>query len=176
MHRLILWALAILTGWLSPCVAFGGEEVCVACDKNVRISGEFNHRRARGVTTIEGATWRGEEAFREEIYGTNFALSVSGLPAGQYTVLLGFVEVDFTNAGQRVFDITCGRQMLASNLDIFATAGGAGKVLLLTNQVDHADEALSGPLTLKFAGRVDAAKLNSFELKDISGQTLIFML
>ena len=175
MHRLILWALAILTGWLSPCVAFGGEEVCVACDKNVRISGEFNHRRARGVTTIEGATWRGEEAFREEIYGTNFALSVSGLPAGQYTVLLGFVEVDFTNAGQRVFDITCGRQMLASNLDIFATAGGAGKVLLLTNQVDHADEALSGPLTLKFAGRVDAAKLNSFELKDISGQTLIFM-
>jgi len=41
MHRLILWALAVLTGWLSPCVAFGDEEVCVACDKNVRISGEF---------------------------------------------------------------------------------------------------------------------------------------
>jgi len=175
MHRLILWALAILTIWLSPCVAFGDEEVCVACDKNVRIGGEFNHRRARGVTTIEGATWRGEEAFREEIYGTNFTLSVSGLPAGQYTVLLGFAEVDFTNAGQRVFDITCGRQVLASNLDIFAAAGGAGKVLLLTNQVDHADEALSGPLTLKFAGRVDVAKLNSFELKDNSGQSLIYV-
>jgi len=175
MHRLILWALAVLTGWLSPCVAFGDEEVCVACDKNVRISGEFNHRRAWGVTTIEGATWRGEEAFREEIYGTNFTLSVSGLPAGQYAVLLGFAEVDFTNAGQRVFDITCGKQVLASNLDIFAAAGGAGKVYFVTGQVEHADKALSGPLTLKFAGRIDTAKLNSFELKDIAGQSLIFM-
>jgi len=175
MYRLILWALVVLTIWLSPCVAFGDEEVCVACDKNVRVRGEFNHRRAWGVTTIEGATWRGEEAFREEIYGANFTLSVSGLPAGQYAVLLGFAEVDFTNAGQRVFDITCGKQVLASNLDIFAAAGGAGKVYFVTGQVEHADEAVSGPLTFKFIGRVDAAKLNSFELKDISGQSLIFM-
>jgi beta-glucosidase len=100
---------------------------------------------------------------------------VSSLPAGQYAVLLGFAEVDFTNAGQRVFDITCGRQVLASNLDIFAAAGGAGKVYFVTGQVEHADEALSGPLTFTFVGRTDAAKLNSFELKDISGQSLIFM-
>ena len=94
---------------------FGNDEVCVACDKKVLISGEFSHQRAWGVTTIEGATWRGGEAFREEIYGTNFTLSVSGLPAGKYGVVIGVAEVDFTNAGQRVFDITCGDRVLASN-------------------------------------------------------------
>src|SRR5258708_31584260 len=44
--------------------------------------------------SIEGATWRGEEAFREEIFGKNFTLSVSSLPAGKYTVVIGFAEVD----------------------------------------------------------------------------------
>ena len=154
---------------------FGNDEVCVACDKKVLISGEFSHQRAWGVTTIEGATWRGGEAFREEIYGTNFTLSVSGLPAGKYGVVIGVAEVDFTNAGQRVFDITCGDRVLASNLDIFAAAGGAGKVLLLTNRVDHADDALHGPLTFTFTGRIGPAKLNSFELKDDSGQSIIYV-
>ena len=175
MRLKILCLLALLAGWSSTSTVFGDDEVCVACDKNVIISGEFSHRRAWGVTTIEGATSRGEEAFREEIYGTNFTLSVSGLPAGKYNVVIGLVEVDYTNAGQRVFDITCGDQTLASNLDIFATAGGAGKVVLLTNQVDHADDALNGPLTFTFTGRVGAAKLNSLELKDDTGQSLIYV-
>jgi beta-glucosidase len=175
MRLKIFCLIVVLGGWFSTSAVFGDDEVCVACDKKVLISGEFSHRRAWGVTTIEGATWRGEEAFREEIYGTNFTLSVSGLPAGIYGVVIGLVEVDFTNAGQRVFDITCGDQVLASNLDIFAIAGSAGKVLLLTNQVDHADDALHGPLTFAFMGRTGPAKLNSFELKDDSGQSLIYL-
>ncbi|MGA3284994.1 MAG: glycoside hydrolase family 3 C-terminal domain-containing protein [Verrucomicrobiota bacterium] len=174
--RLKIFCLIIaLGGWFSTSTVFGDDEVCVACDKKVLISGDFSHRRAWGVTTIEGATWRGEEAFREEIYGTNFTLSVSGLPAGKYDVVIGLVEVDFTNTGQRVFDITCGDQRLASNLDIFAAAGGAGKVLLLTNQVDHADDAVRGPLTFAFTGRTGPAKLNAFELRDDAGQFLIYL-
>ncbi|HYA79134.1 MAG TPA: malectin domain-containing carbohydrate-binding protein, partial [Candidatus Nitrosopolaris sp.] len=171
MRLKIFCLIVALGGWFAPSPIFGNDEVCVACDKTVRISGEFSHQRAWGVTTIEGATWRGGEAFREEIYGTNFNLSVSGLPAGKYDVVIGLVEVDFTNAGQRVFDITCGDRLLASKLDIFTAAGGAGKVLLLTNQVDHADDALHGPLTFAFTGRIGPAKLNSFELKDDSGQS-----
>ncbi|MGD0350552.1 MAG: glycoside hydrolase family 3 C-terminal domain-containing protein [Verrucomicrobiota bacterium] len=171
----ILCLLVVLNGWFSSPAVFGDDEICVACDKKVLVSGEFSHRRAWGVTTIEGATWRGEEAFREEIYGTNFTLTISGLPAGKYEAVIGLVEVDYTNAGQRVFDITCGRQMLASNLDIFAAAGGAGKVLLLTNPVDHADDAVRGPLTFAFTGRTGPAKLNSFELRDDAGQFLIYL-
>ena len=175
MRSKILCLLIILGGWFSTSTVFGDDEVCVACDKSVLISGEFDHRRATGATTIEGATWRGEEAFREEIYGTNFTLSVSGLPAGKYEAVIGLVEVDFTNAGRRVFEISCGDQVIAGNLDIFVAAGGAGKVLLLTNQVDHADDTLRGPLSFAFTGRTGPAKLNSFELRDDSGQSFIFV-
>jgi beta-glucosidase len=175
MRLKILCLIVALGGWFSTYTVLGDDEICVACDKTVLISGEFSHRRAWGVTTIEGATWRGEEAFREEIYGTNFTLSVSGLPAGKYDAVIGLVEVDFTNASQRVFDITCGDQTLASQLDIFAAAGDAGKVILLTNRIDHADDALHGPLTFVFTGRIGPAKLNSFELKDDSGQSLMYV-
>ena len=125
---IILTCLALSTASHFASTASATEEICVACDRKVLLSGDVNHARAFGVTVIEGAPRRGEEAFREEIYGTNFTLTVSTLPAGKYTVVIGLAEVDFPNAGQRVFDITCGDQMLASNLDIFAAAGGAGKV------------------------------------------------
>lgn len=174
MNPKCFFALAALAVTFMDVRAFADEEICVACDKKVLISGDFSHRRAWGVTTIEGATWRGEEAFREEIFGTNFTLSVSSLPAGKYTVVIGFAEVDFTNAGQRVFDIARGGQTVVHNLDLFAMAG-AGKVYFVSNQVDHAADALDGPLAFTFIGRKDAAKFNSFEVKDDAGQSVIFV-
>jgi beta-glucosidase len=137
--------------------ARGDEETCTACDRKTIVTGQFQHGRGH------------------EIYGTNFTVSVPNLVAGKYDVIIGLVEVDFTNAGQRVFDITCGDQALASNLDIFAAAGGAGKVLLLTNQIDFPGDALRGPLTLNFSGRTNTAELNTFELKDASGISLVSM-
>ena len=61
--------------------------------------------------------------------------------------------MDFLEAGQRAFDIACGDKVIASNLDIFAAAGGAGKVLVLKNEVDFPGDALRGPLTFNFTGR-----------------------
>ena len=127
MRLKIFCLIVALGGWFPPLPVFGNDEVCVACDKKVLISGEFSHQRAWGVTTIEGATWRGGEAFREEIYGTNFTLSVSGLLAGKYGVVIGVAEVDFTNAGQRVFDITCGDRVLASKSRYFCRRRRRGK-------------------------------------------------
>ena len=155
MQRTILHGLAVLTVCLSTAVAFADEETCVACDRKVLVSGQFEHGRGHESLAITGAPKRGEEAFREEIYGTNFTLSVPDLPAGKYTVVIGLAEVDFTDAGQRAFDITCGDQVLARNLDIFAAAGGAGKVYYLTNQVDFPGDAARGPLTLTFIGRTE---------------------
>ena len=136
MHRTILFALAVFAVGLSLTVTRGDKEACAACDRQVLVSGQFSHGRGQEGLAIAGAPRRAEEAFREEIYGTNFTLSVSNLPAGQYTVQIGLAEIVYTNAGQRAFDITCGSQTLAGNLDIFAAAGGAGKVLLLTNQIN----------------------------------------
>jgi len=173
MRWLILCSLGILALRFSTPVARAMEEVCVACDRKVLASGQFSHGRGHESLTIEGAPRRGEAAFREEIYGTNFTLSVPNLPAGTYTVRVGLAEVDFLKAGQRSFDIACGEQVLASNLDVFAAAGGAGKVYFVTARVEHPGDALRGPLTFAFTGRTNTAKLNTFELKDASGQSVV---
>jgi beta-glucosidase len=168
-------ALAIFIVYLSTPALRGGEETCAACDRKVLVTGQFQHGRGHESLAIEGAPRHGEESFREEIYGTNFSVTVSNLSAGKYTAVIGLAEVDFLDAGQRAFDIACGGQMLASNLDIFAATGGAGKVLLLTNQIDFPGGALRGPLRLNFIGRTNAAKLNTFELRDASGVSIISM-
>jgi beta-glucosidase len=175
MKRDAITVLAALAVCFSSTVAFADEETCVACDRKVVVSGQFEHGRGHESLAITGAPKRGEEAFREEIYGTNFTVSVPDLPAGKYTVLIGLAEVVFTNAGQRMFDITCGNQTLARHLDVFTAAGGAGRVLLLTNRIDFPGDAAHGPLTLTFTGHTNTAKLNTFELKDASGLSIISM-
>jgi beta-glucosidase len=175
MHHRIFPVLAILVIVFSIYIAFGDEETCAVCDRKILVTGDFKHGRGHENLAIENAPRRGEESFREEIYGTNFSLTVPNLPAGGYTIIVGLAEVDFLGAGQRAFDIVCGDQIIASNLDIFATAGGAGKVLLLTNQIDFPGDALRGPLTVNFTGRTNAAKLNTFELRDANGVSIISM-
>ena len=175
MQWMTLCALAGFAVCLSSAAAFADEETCVACDRKVLVSGQFEHGRGHESVAIVGAPKRGEESFREEIYGANFTVSVPNLPAGKYTVLIGLAETVFTNAGQRAFDITCGSRTLAHNLDVFTAAGGAGRVLLLTNRIDFPGDAAHGPFTLTFTGHTNTAKLNTFELKDASGQSLISM-
>jgi beta-glucosidase len=175
MKRDAITALAALAVCFSTTVALADEETCVACDRKVLVSGQFEHGRGHESVAIVGAPKRGEESFREEIYGANFTVSVPNLPAGKYTVLIGLAEIVFTNAGQRAFDITCDSQTLAHNLDLFTAAGGAGRVLLLTNRIDFHGDAAHGPLTFAFTGHTNTAKLNTFELKDASGQSLIAM-
>ncbi|MGO8766469.1 MAG: glycoside hydrolase family 3 C-terminal domain-containing protein [Limisphaerales bacterium] len=175
MQRLIGYLAIATVCFCSNFIALADEETCVACESKVTVTGQFEHRRAYGVTTIRGETWRSGDAFREEIFGTNFAVTVDGLPEGRYTVVIGLVEVDYTNASQRVFDITSGNQVLASNLDLFAAAGGAGAALFISNVLDHAADSISGPLTVNFTGRVGPAKLNSFEVRDAQNQSLVFV-
>ena len=173
MNRRFLCALAIVSTAFLSFTLQAADEVCGACDRKVLVSGEFSHSSADGAVAITNAPRRGEEAFREEIFGPNFSVSVPQLDAGRYTVILGFAEMYFTNAGQRTFDITCGDQIIASNLDIFATAEGAGKVMFLTNNLDFPGDALRGPLTLTFTAHKDAAKLNTFELRNADHVSLL---
>ena len=149
------------------------DEVCEVCDRKVLVSGQISHGRSRENLVITGAARRTEEAFREEIFGTNFNVSVVNLPAAKYTAIIGLVEIVHTNIGGRVFDITCGDQVIAANLDIYNRAGGAGKVLYLTAHIEHPGDALRGPLTFSFSGRIGAAKLNTFELRDEAKQSLV---
>ena len=115
-----------------------------------------------------------QSAFRQEVWGVYFSIAVAHLPAGKYTVVIGEVETYFQNPGQRVFNVACGNTVLATNFDIVATAGAIDKVCYLSGQVDHADDAVGGPLTIKFTGQVNNAKFNTLEIRDASGASLIF--
>ena len=154
-------------------LAFADDEVCGACDKKVIVSGQYDHGTS---DTFLIANAPGSEAdFRDEIHGREFALTIPDLMAGEYTVEIGLAELDCDHAGQRVFDIVCGDQVIATNLDIFAVAGGKDKVIRIRAKLEHAGDAVNGPLSIRFIGRQGEAKLNTFEIWDAAGASLVSM-
>ncbi len=116
-----------------------------------------------------------DELSSANLYGTNFTVSVPNVPAGDYTAILGFMEIEATAAGQRLFDIEYGGHLVASNLDVFSAAGGIGKPYFLSLPVKHAADLEGGPLAFKFIARKDQAIFNSLELKNSSGARIFLI-
>jgi beta-glucosidase len=173
MNRIAHFTLAVFFALFFVFNASANEEVCDACGQLVQVTGQFAHYKAPPDTAIAGAPPGAEAAFREEIFGTNFTVAVSGLPAGKYTVVIGEVENYFSKPGDRVFDVTCGDTALATNFDIVAAAGGAGRVCFVTGKAEHQDDAVDGPLKLHFVARKNDAKFNTLEIKNASGAALV---
>ena len=167
-RRFLVFALILLSAISLNSFA---DETGGTGDIKVVVSGEFSHSKFQNVP-VTGAPAGQEAAFHQEIYGEQFTVSVPGLESGRYTVVIGLVENHFNDAGERIFNITCGRQSIARGLDIFADAGGKGNVLFLTNKVDFVSDATPGPFSVKFAASEDDAKLNTFEVTDANGHTL----
>ena len=149
------------------------DETCGACTQTVEVTGQFTHVKIGDEQTIQGAIADDEAPFREEIVGKTFAVTVPHLPAGKYAVIIGVTEAYFKEPDRRLFDVTCGHDMIISNIDIFAVTGGARRALYLTNEIEHSDDSIGGPLTLNFTARKDQAKFNTFEIKDASGTILV---
>jgi beta-glucosidase len=175
MNAKTFWLLCVWAAFFPAFNGFAYDETCAVCDRKIIVSGDFHHARSAEDMAAQGAVQRDRSAFKEEIYGTNFSVSVYHLPAGKYTLQIGLAEMYFTNAGQRVFDITCGNTVIASNLDIVAATGGAGRVLYLTNVIDFPGDAAGGPLALRFIARKDSAILNTLSVWDAAKNSLIFM-
>ncbi len=157
---------------LSVPVMASVDETCASCGQQVSVSGDFAHRKEDASVTIEGAT-NNAAAFREEINGTNFTVSIAHLPAGKYNVIIGEVETLYAAPGERLFGVTSGDVALATNFDIMAAAGGVRKVCYISGAVEHEDDSLRGPLTVSFAATKGTAKFNTFEVKDVSGASVI---
>jgi len=121
---------------------FAADEVCGACDKKVMVTGQYDH--GTSDTFLIANAPGNEAAFRDEIHGRSFAITVPDLMAGKYTVEIGLAELQCDHAGQRVFDIFCGDQAIATNLDIFVAAGGKDKVLRIRAEIDHPGDAAHG--------------------------------
>ena len=158
-----------LTVCSSPAFAF--DEVCGSCGRKILVTGEYEH--GTSDTFLIANAPGNEAAFRDEIHGHDFTLSLSGLSDGKYTVEIGLVELECAHAGERAFDIVCGNRVLATNLDIFASVGGKDKVLHF-----HAEVHCAGgpaPLNFRFIAKQGEAKLNTFEIRDSAGASLASM-
>ena len=89
---LTTFAVPLIAGLLFAAAAFAADEVCSSCGQDVRVNGEFTHRKDRSADAIEGAPATTRRRFREDINGTNFTVTIAHLPAGRYTISIGEVE------------------------------------------------------------------------------------
>jgi len=161
----------LLLGGLSA-VAFEEHSTgCHDCLTTVVAAGDFEHYRVADTFPI--ATTNRPERFREELFGSQFTLSVPQLDAGTYTIEFQFAELFFKDAGRRVFDITRGEETLAADADIVKAAGGPGKVYTLTCAVQHAGDALRGPLTFTFKAKQDKAKFSALRILNAKGKVMV---
>jgi beta-glucosidase len=167
----ILFA-SIVGLWLSAPAAFAADEICASCGAQVSVTGEFAHHKDDASVAIDGAG-ANAAAFREDVNGKNFTVTIAHLPAGKYTITIGEAETQAGAAGERVFDVTSGDVSLAKDFDIIASAGGARKVASFTGTVQHEDDSLKGPLTITFAASKGGAKFNTVEVKNETGASVV---
>ncbi len=168
----VVFVLMFANIWLLVPATAAADETCASCGQQVSVSGDFAHRKDNASVTIEGAT-NNAAAFREEINGTNFTVSIAHLPAGKYTIVIGEVETLSKTPNERLFDVTSRDTELAKNFDIFIAAGGARKVCYITGAMEHEDDSLRGPLTVSFAANMGTAKFNTFEVRSASGTPVV---
>jgi beta-glucosidase len=169
MRATFFCSLIVLNLAFSTTLTRGDQETCAACDQQVAINGQFAHYENHAA--IQGTTPGDKAAYGEEIAGTNFTVTISDLPAGKYTVIIGEAETFFKRAGRRVFDVTSDDTAIATNFDIVAAAGGADKVCSLTGVVEHPTESV--PLAVTFTALKNNAKFNTLEIRNATGDTLI---
>jgi len=162
-------ARPLLAGlFFASAVAFAADEACTTCGGKVAVVGDFSHR-----TEPPGPPFPGMETYREDINGPRFTVTVSNLPAGRYTIDIAAAETTAAAAGERVFDVLAGEQVLAKDFDLFVAAGGARKAATIQGSVEKADDALRGPLQLTFAASKGRAKFNHVKIKDQSGAEVV---
>ena len=157
---------------LSASATFAADEICSSCSQQVSVVGSFAHRKDNASVVIDGAG-NNAAAYREDVNGTNFTVTIAHLPAGKYTLTIGAAETTAGAAGNRVFSVTADDASLARDFDIFAVAGGARKVATITGTVEHSDDSLRGPLKLTFVSSKGNAKFNTVELKNADGASVV---
>lgn len=164
--------LAVASQWFAATVTLAADEGCDSCELQASVSGDFAHRADNALLPIDGAA-DNVAAFREEISGKNFTVTIPHLPAGKYTIVIGEVETLLSSPGERLFDVTSGDVALAKDFDIVAAAGSAGRVCYITGAVEHEDDSINGPLKVTFAAVKHAAKFNTLEVKDATAAPVV---
>ena len=89
----------LLAAILFSTATWAEDEICASCGQQVSVSGNFSHHKDRPAVAIEGAG-DNAAAFREDINGTNFTVTISHLPPGKYTITVNAAET-VASAGGR---------------------------------------------------------------------------
>ena len=101
-------------------------------------------------------------------YAPSFTYVLPGLtPGSSYTLRLHFVELTFTGAGQRVFNVAVNGNSFLKNFDVYATAGAQNKALV--EQTTATADAL-GQITVSFTqGSADNPDVAGLEVLGTGG-------
>ncbi len=163
----------LLAAWLLAATALpAADETCTTCGGHVSVSGEFAHQKAPPGPPVAGTGER-RDAYREDISGSRFVVTIANLPAGRYTIEIGAAETAAQAAGEHVFAVSAGEHVLADDVDLFALAGGARKATVIRGTVEKPDDALRGPLRLTFAASKGRAKFNTVTVRDQAGAEVV---
>jgi len=153
---------------LSVSALFAADEACTTCGGKVAVSGDFTHRKEPPSPPVAG-----NPANFEDVNGTKFTVTVSNLPAGRYTIEINAAETTATAAGERVYDVAAGDQVLAKDYDLFVAAGGTRKAATVRGAFEKSDDALRGPLQLVFHASKGHAKFNTVSIRDQAGVEVV---
>ncbi|QRN55656.1 discoidin domain-containing protein [Dyella caseinilytica] len=103
-----------------------------------------------------------QSVYQHQRVGNNFTYTLAGLTAGaSYTVRLHFDEFYWTQAGQRVFNVSINGTQVLSNFDIIATAGGQDMAIV---EPFTATANAQGQIVLQFTTITDNAEINGIEV------------
>jgi hypothetical protein len=89
----------------------------------------------------------------------------TNIPNGTYTVNLKFAEIYFTQAGQRVFNVSINGQPVLQNFDIVAQAGAGNKAIDKSFTVTVS----AGVIAIQFIPVVENPKINAIEIMPAGG-------
>ncbi len=164
--------LPLIALMLGATGVFAADETCGSCGGRVAVSGDITHSKEAPALAIAGAGGDAD-AYREDVNGPAFTVTIANLPAGRYLIEIGAAETSATAAGERVFSVRAGDEVLATDFDLFAAAGGARKVATIRGTAEKADDALRGPLRLAFAASRGRAKFNTVTIRDSAGAVVV---
>nr|WP_239556381.1 beta-1,3-glucanase family protein [Dyella flava] len=128
---------------------------------------DFNGGNASGTNAtinINGVTNPAPQSVYQNQRFGNFTYTLPGLtPGANYVVRLHFDEFYWTQAGQRVFNVSINGTQVLTNFDIFAAAGGQD--IAIVEQFAATANA-QGQIVLQWVSVKDNAAVNGIEVQD----------
>lgn len=129
-----------------------------------RYTADLTYGRVGGVVqqhpdNLDFANTDADAVYRRELWGA--AIYQVHLPDGFYDLSLMFAETEFSEAGQRVFDVYAEGELIIDDLDVYAESGAN---TALVRQVESV-AVFDGLLDLYFEASVGEAVLSGIQIE-----------